>query len=94
MAELTEKQQLILYNLAIRQDEQGRETTHIMMSELETSDLYQDLFELEYLTYATFGEGEKAIAQIIVTLKGERYCHENIETLSALHKETWQMVFN
>ncbi len=89
MTQLSEKQELILYRLAIRQDEQSRETAHVRMVELETSELYQELLESEYLTFSKFGEGDKAIAQLIVTLKGERYCCDNLDKLTQLDKETW-----
>ena len=91
MAQLTEKQRVILYRLAARQDEQGRETAHLRLSELEASELYKDLIDLEYLTFSQFGEDDKAIAQLIVTMKGERYCHEHLDELSALSRASWKL---
>jgi len=85
--QLSDKQKSILYRIAIRQDEQGRQPSNIMMKQLLASSLYTDLFDLEYLTYEKMGEGEKAIAGLYVTLKGLRYCAENSQELSRLDKE-------
>ena len=74
---VSEEQELILYNIALRQDELGREPTNILMSKIEDNPVYQELFDRELLTYQVYnhgGEGAPVVASLIVTLKGLRYC--------------------
>lgn len=85
---LTNEHKIVLYRIAIRQDEQGRQPTYLKAAQLEANDLYQDLLESQYLTYEQFGEGEKAIASLMVTLKGLRYCTDNIDEISALDRSS------
>ena len=84
MAEISDWHKTLLYRIALRQDEQGRQSSLIRLRELEKHAVFQDLLDLEFLTYQLIGEGDKAIARMIVTLKGERYCRDNIEELSKL----------
>ena len=76
-ARLSEEQEIILYNIALRQDELGREPTNVLLSKIENNPLYQEMFEREFLTYQVYdhgAEGVPLIASLIVTLKGMRYC--------------------
>jgi hypothetical protein len=86
--QLTEQQEIILYRIAIRQDEQGRQSSLIRKAALEASVLYRDLLDLEYLVYQESGQGDDAIASLIVSNKGLRYCYDNLSRLSALDRES------
>ena len=88
---LSDRHNTILYRIAIRQDEQGRQPTYLRMKDLLESDFYQDLLEQEYLAYDKMGEGDKAIASLMVTLKGMRYCSEHIDEFSELDKQSLAM---
>jgi hypothetical protein len=88
MQQLTEQQEIILYRIAIRQDEQGRQPSFVRKSVLEASEMYRDLLELEYLIYLEAGEGEDAIASLIVSDKGMRYCYHNLDRMSRLDRES------
>lgn len=91
MAErLTEKQEIILYRLALLQDEQGRQSSMVRLSELENDKGYKELVDLEYLTYEQFGEGKAAIANLIVTLPGMRYCYDHLDEMAALDAKSRQ----
>ena len=71
------EQEVILYNIALRQDELGREPTNVLWSKIENDPIYQELFDRELLTYQLYdygGAGVPAVASLIVTLKGMRYC--------------------
>jgi len=74
---LSDAQELILYNIALRQDELGREPTNVLYSKIENDPVYQEMIEREFLTYQLYdhgGEGAPVVASLIVTLKGMRYC--------------------
>lgn len=74
---LTEEQENILYNIALRQDELGREPTNVLLSKIENNPVYQPMVDRELLTYQVYdhgGEGAPVVASLIVTLKGMRYC--------------------
>ncbi len=74
---LTEEQENILYNIALRQDELGREPTNVLLSKIENNPVYQGMIDRELLTYQVYnhgGEGAPVVASLIVTLKGMRYC--------------------
>ena len=63
LGRLTEAQEDILYNIALKQDE------------LVDSEIYQPMIDREMLTYEVFNKGGKhEIACLYVTLKGMRYC--------------------
>ncbi len=75
LGRLTEDQENILYNIALKQDELGRQSTNLLLSKVEGSPVYQPMIEREYLTYEVFNHGGKnPIACLYVTLKGLRYC--------------------
>lgn len=75
LGRLTEEQENILYNIALKQDELGREATNLLLEKVEGSSLYQPMIDREYLTYDVFNHGSKhEIASLYVTLKGLRYC--------------------
>ena len=74
---LSDEQEIILYNIALRQDELGREPTNILLSKIENNPVYQEMFDRELLTYQVYdhgGNGAPVVASLIVTLKGMRYC--------------------
>lgn len=74
---LTEDQELILYNLALRQDEYGRQATNMLLSKIESDEGYQAMLARELITLKVnkYGRpGGNTIAQVIVTSKGLRYC--------------------
>jgi hypothetical protein len=71
------EQEVLLYNIALRQDELGREPTNVLWSKVENDPTYQELFDRELLTYQLYdygGAGAPVVASLIVTLKGMRYC--------------------
>ena len=72
---LTEAQEDILYNIALKQDELGREATNMLLEKVVDSEIYQPMIDREMLTYEVFNKGGKhEIACLYVTLKGMRYC--------------------
>lgn len=87
---LTEKQEIILYRIALRQDEQGRQSSMVRLSEIEGDEVYKELVDLEYLTYEQFGEGKAAIANLIVTLPGMRYCYDHLDEMASLDAKSRQ----
>lgn len=75
LGRLTEEQENILYNITLKQDEWGRQSTNLLLSQVEGSDVYQPMLDREYLTYEVFNHGSgHEIASLYVTLKGIRYC--------------------
>ncbi len=84
---LTPEQEDILYNISLKQDELGRESTNLLLSRLEENPLYESMIEREYLTYDVFNHGGKhEIACLYVTLKGLRYCMMFADELSPRRK--------
>lgn len=84
---LTENQELILYNLALRQDELGRLSTNMLVSRIERDPNYQAMIKRELLTYVPFkhgNAGSKMVAQVVVTSKGLRYCVLHSEEIEPL----------
>ena len=74
---LTEEQEVILYNIMLRQDELGRQPTNLLVEKVVGSPIYQPMLDRELLTYDLYdygGEGAPKVASLIVTLKGTRYC--------------------
>ena len=75
LGRLTEAQEDILYNIALKQDELGREATNLLLEKVVDSEIYQPMIDREMLTYEVFNKGGKhEIACLYVTLKGMRYC--------------------
>ncbi len=86
---LNERQEDILYNITLRQDELGRTSTNIMWNKIKDDPTYTEMFKREFLTYELFnngGEGTHAIASLYVTYKGIRYCIIYGEELSRRRK--------
>ena len=54
---LSDEQEVILYNIALRQDELGREPTNVLLSKIEDNPLYQEMFDRELLTYQVYDHG-------------------------------------
>ena len=74
---LSHEQEDILYNIALRQDELGRQQTNVLLSKIEGNPLYEEMIEREFLTYQAYDhgrEGVPVVCNLIVTLKGMRYC--------------------
>lgn len=74
---MTEGQDLVLYNLALRQDEYGRQATNMMLSKVEADPDYQEMLARELITLKVnkYGNpGAPKVAQVVVTSKGMRYC--------------------
>ena len=95
LGRLSEEQEQILYNISLRQDELGRQPSHILVSKLEGNDTYQEMFDREYLTYDVYdhgGDDAPAVANLIVTLKGMRYCIIFGDEISANRK--WDVAGN
>ncbi|CAK7030663.1 MAG: hypothetical protein PEGG_01279 [Paraeggerthella hongkongensis] len=87
LGRLTEEQENILYNICLKQDELGRESTNMLLSKLKGNPIYQDMLDRKYLTYDVFNHGGKhEIACLYVTLKGMRYCILFAEELSLRRK--------
>lgn len=75
LGRLTEEQENILYNLTLKQEELGRQSTNIFLDKVINSDVYQPMIDREFLTYEVFNHGTKhEVASLYVTLKGMRYC--------------------
>lgn len=84
---LTPEQESILYNISLKQDELGRESTNLLLGKVKGNPLYEQMIEREYLTYQVFNHGSKhEIACLYVTLKGLRYCVMFADELSARRK--------
>lgn len=74
---LSDEQEVILYNISLRQDELGRVQTNMLYSKIENDPVYQEMIEREFLTYQLYdfgGEDAPKVVNLIVTLKGMRYC--------------------
>ena len=71
------EQEVLLYNIALRQEELGREPTNVIWDKIKDDPLYTELFDRELLTYQLYDHGKPGVpivASLIVTLKGTRYC--------------------
>ena len=74
---VSKDQEVLLYNIALRQEELGREPTNVMWDKIKDDPLYTELFDRELLTYQLYDSGKQGVpvvASLIVTLKGTRYC--------------------
>ena len=75
LGRLTEEQEDILYNISLKQDELGRQSTNMVLSKIQGSPVYQPMIDREFLTFDVFNHGGRhEIACLYVTLKGLRYC--------------------
>lgn len=87
LGRLTEEQESILYNISLKQDELGRQSTNVLLEKVKGSPVYQPMIDREMLTYEVFNHGSKhEIACLYVTLKGLRYCIMFADELSAKQK--------
>ena len=87
MGRLAQEQEDILYNISLKQDELGRQSTNLLLEKVKGSPVYQPMIDREYLTYDVFNHGGKhEIASLYVTLKGLRYCIMFADELSARRK--------
>lgn len=77
LGRLTVEQEDILYNISLRQEELGRQPTNVLLETVVDSPVYKPMFDRELLTYDVYnygGEGSHVVCNLIVTLKGMRYC--------------------
>lgn len=87
LGRLTEEQENILYNLTLKQEELGRQSTNLFLDKVLGSEVYQPMIDREMLTYEVFNHGGKhEIACLYVTLKGMRYCIMFSDELSPRRK--------
>ena len=88
LGRLSPHQEDVLYSIALKQDELGRESTCLLLDKLAGNPLYEPLIEREYLTYDAFDHGGvNRVASLYVTLKGLRYCILFADELSRRHGE-------
>lgn len=74
LGRLTEEQELALYNLTLKQDELGRQSTNMLLSKVLEDPLLKPMIDREFITYEVFNQGSgHEIACLYVTLKGIRY---------------------
>ena len=65
---LSPHQEDVLYGIALKQDELGRESTCLLLEDLQGNPLYEPLIEREYLTFDTFDHGgAHRVASLYVT---------------------------
>lgn len=77
LGRMSTEQEVLLYNIALRQEELGREPTVMLHEKLQANADLQALIERELLTYQLYdhgGESARKVVNLIVTLKGTRYC--------------------
>ena len=77
LGRMTPEQEDILYAISLRQDELGRQQTNKFYKDVVGSPIYQPLIDRELLTFETYNHGatnDHAVVNLIVTLKGTRYC--------------------
>lgn len=87
LGRLNPQQEDILYNISLKQDELGRESTNLLLEKVKDSPIYQPMIDRELLTYEVFNHGSKhEIASLYVTLKGLRYCIMFADELSQRRK--------
>ncbi len=87
LGRLTEEQENILYNISLKQDELGRQSTNIFLDKILDDDVYKPMIDREMITYEVFNHGTKhEIASLYVTLKGLRYCIMFADELSPRRK--------
>lgn len=95
LGRLSEEQEQILYNISLRQDELGRQPSHTLYEKIQGETIYKDMLDREYLTYELYdhgGEDGPKVVNLIVTLKGLRYCIIFGDEISA--KRKWDAAGN
>ena len=58
LGRLTPEQEDILYNITLKQDELGRQSTNMLLDKVKDSPIYQPMIDREYLTYDVFNHGD------------------------------------
>lgn len=87
LGRLTPEQENILYNISLKQDELGRESSNVLLEKVKGSPIYEPMIEREFMTYDVFNHGSKhEVACLYVTLKGLRYCMVYSDELSSRRK--------
>lgn len=87
LGRLSPEQEEIMYNICLKQDELGRESTNMLLEKVQGSPIYQPMLDREYMTYDIFNHGGKhEIACLYVTLKGMRYCIMFADEIAARRK--------
>ena len=77
LGRLSDDQEVLLYNVSLRQEELGREPTNMLLEKMQANADIQALIEREYMTYQLYdhgGENAPKVVNLIVSLKGIRYC--------------------
>ena len=77
LGRMTDYQEVLLYNISLRQEELGREPTIMLLEKMQSNEDLQALMNRELLTYQLYdhgGENAPKVVNLIVTLKGIRYC--------------------
>lgn len=77
LGRMTLEQEVLLYNIALRQEELGREPTNMLYEKMLANEDIVALLERELLTYQLYDHGgpnAPKVVNLIVTLKGTRYC--------------------
>ena len=77
LGRMTDYQEVLLYNISLRQEELGREPTIMLLEKMQSNEDLQALMDRELLTYQLYdhgGENAPKVVNLIVTLKGIRYC--------------------
>lgn len=77
LGRMTPEQEVLLYNISLRQEELGREPTHMLYEKMLENEDITALIERELLTYQLYDHGgpnAPKVVNLIVTLKGVRYC--------------------
>lgn len=67
--------ELLLYNIALKQNDMLAQTTHIFLSRIESDPAYQEMVKRGFLTYKVFSHGGAPVAKLHVTPKGLHYCY-------------------
>lgn len=89
LGRLTPAQEVLLYNIALRQEELGREPTNMLLEKMQESEDITALLDRELLTYQLYdhgGSGAHKVVNLIVTLKGVRYCIIYGDEISEMRK--------
>lgn len=86
---MPEEWDVLLYNIALRQDDMRTMSTDLLLSRIEEDPAYREMVDRGLITYKVFDHGSKPIARLHVTLKGLRYCTLHAEEIEPLR--AWEI---
>lgn len=66
--------ELLLYNIALKQNDILTQMTNVFLSRVESDPAYQEMVKRGFLTYKVFSHGGAPVAMLHVTPKGLHYC--------------------